>query len=98
VSTEGFDYLKVVAILCVIAGLAYVVLRFWLPRVAFMTKAASGPLAVTSRMTLEARKTLYVIRAGSAYLVLAASDAGVQFLTSLDAAQVDLPGQDSTDK
>jgi len=40
-------------------------------------------------MNLEPRKTLYVVRAGSGYLLLAASDAGVEFLIDLNAAEIE---------
>ena len=85
VSSEIIEYLKVIAMLAVVIVFAFIALRFWLPKLTGIRAATTGPLNVACRLTLEPRKTLYVVRAGSDYVLLAASDAGVQFLTSLDA-------------
>jgi len=89
VNGEIVEYLKVVLFLAVVATLAFVALRFWLPKLSGGAGTTAGPLHVAWRMSLEPRKTLYVVRAGENYVLLAASDAGVQFLTSLDAGQME---------
>ena len=88
-TSEGFEYLKVIAILATIIALAFVALRFWLPKWTAIRGTVAGPMSVACRLTLEPRKTLYVVRAGSDYVMLAASDAGVQFLLSLDADEIE---------
>jgi len=85
VSEEIFEYLKVIAILAVVVVFAFFALRLWLPKLTGIRQSASGPLHVVWRLTLEPRKTLYIVRAASDYVLVAASDAGVQFLASLDA-------------
>jgi hypothetical protein len=89
VNSEILEYLKVIAILAVVALFALVALRFWLPKLTGVQGAATGPMSVVWRLTLEPRKMLYIVRAGSEYLLISSSDAGVQFLTSLDRERVD---------
>ena len=84
VSEEILGYLKVIAILAGVVVFAFFALRFWLPKLTGIHGTPSGPMNVVSRLALEPRKTLYIVRAASDYVLLAASDAGVQFLTSLD--------------
>jgi flagellar biogenesis protein FliO len=89
VSDEVFEYLKLIAFLAAVVVLALVAMRYWLPKLAARAGSAAGPLQVACRLSLEPRKTIYVVRAGSNYVLLAASDAGVQFLSSLDATQME---------
>lgn len=88
-TSETFEYMKVIAVLAAIIALAFVALRFWLPKLKSLRAAVAGPVSIACRLTLEPRKTLYVVRAGSDYVMLAASDAGVQFLLSLDADEIE---------
>jgi hypothetical protein len=89
VSDEIFEYLKLVATLVVVLALAVFVLRGWTSRLTGASTARTGPLQVICRMNLEPRKTLYIVRAGSGYLLLAASEAGVELLTELDGAELE---------
>jgi flagellar biogenesis protein FliO len=89
VSEEILEYLKVIAVLAGVAVFAFFVLRFWLPKLTGIRGTPSGPMNIVSRLTLEPRKTLYIVRAASDYVLLAASDAGVQLLTSLDPGTIE---------
>ena len=89
VSAEILEYFKVIATLAIVVVVAYAGLRFCLPKLAGMGRRASGPMQVVWRLTLEPRKMLYIVRAGSDYILLAASDAGVQLLTPLDAGKIE---------
>ena len=84
VSDEILEYLKVIATLAGVVVLAFFALRLWLPKLTGIRGTPSGPMNIVWRLALEPRKTLYIVRAASDYVLLAASDAGVQFLTSLD--------------
>jgi hypothetical protein len=86
---EVLEYMKVIGILAAIVILAFVALRFWLPKLTGIREAAAGPMEIACRLMLEPRKTLYVVRAGSDYVMVAASDAGVQFLAALDSAGIE---------
>lgn len=89
VSSEILEYVKLAATLAAVVALAVIVLRVWGSRLTGVSSARNGPLQVIWRMSLEPRKTLYILRAGSGYLLLAASDAGVELLTPLDAAEIE---------
>ena len=84
-----FEYMKLVATLVAVVTFGAFVLRVWASRLTGAPATGNGPLQVIWRMNLEPRKTLYVVRAGSGYLLLAASEAGVELLTHLDAAEID---------
>lgn len=89
VSNEILEHLKVIAILAGVILFAFIALRFWLPKLTGIQGPTNGPMQIVWRLTLEPGKTLYIVRAGSEYVMLAASDSGVQFLRSLDAAAVE---------
>ena len=89
VSSEILEYVKLAATLVAVVALAVFILRVWASRLTGVSGARSGPLQVIWRMNLEPRKTLYIVRAGSGYLLLAASDAGVELLTQLEAAEIE---------
>jgi flagellar biogenesis protein FliO len=89
VSGEIVEYLKLVVILAAVVALAFVALRLWLPKLAGGAGTTAGPLQVAWRLSLEPRKTLYVVRAGANYILLAASDAGVQLLAPLEAGEME---------
>jgi flagellar biogenesis protein FliO len=97
VSSEIFEYLKVIAILAGVALFALIALRLWLPKLTGAQGAGSGPMSIAWRLTLEPRKTLYIVRAGSDYLLLSSSDAGIQFLTSLDPERIEADLQKLSD-
>jgi flagellar biogenesis protein FliO len=88
VSSEILEYVKLVATLLAVVAFAVFVLRAWASKLTGGSTARNGPLQVIWRLNLEPRKTLYIVRAGTDYLLLAASDAGVELLTQLDAAEI----------
>jgi flagellar biogenesis protein FliO len=98
VSGEIVEYVKLIVFLAAVVALAFVALRFWLPKLADAAGTTTGALQVAWRLSLEPRKTLYVVRAGSDYVLLAASDAGVQFLASLNADQMTAALQEQAGK
>jgi hypothetical protein len=89
VSSEIIEYVKLVATLVAVVVFGVFVLRVWAPRLSRASATGTGPLQIIWRMNLEPRKTLYVVRAGSGYLLLAASEAGVEFLIDLNAAEIE---------
>jgi flagellar biogenesis protein FliO len=71
--------------LAVLAGFvllaAYVILRGRLQR---LRQPGGGPIHVSARFMLEPRKNLYVVKAGTEYMLLGTSERGIHFLTELD--------------
>jgi hypothetical protein len=88
-TAEVLEYVKVIAILAGTVVFAFFALRLWLPKLTGIRGTVTGPMGIACQLTLEPRKTLYIIRAGSNYVMLAASEAGVQFLASLDAGGIE---------
>ena len=77
------DYARLMFVLGGILILAFLTVRVWLPRIAHFKAISSGPIKVVAQLPLEARKTLYVVKAGSSTLLVASSETGVHFMTTL---------------
>jgi flagellar biogenesis protein FliO len=78
------DFLRVMAILGGIVALAWAGLRFLLPKVGGLRTMRGDLIEVVARQPLEARKTLYVVRAGSRHLLLASSGDAVTLLQEVE--------------
>ena len=79
------DYLKLMLVLAGIVALAYAALRFWLPKISGLQQRANGPIQVIARMPLEPRKNLYIIKAGSEYLLVGTAENSVHMISALQA-------------
>jgi flagellar biogenesis protein FliO len=79
-SSGALDILKVLFMLAGVLVLAWAGLRFWLPRVGGFKQVRTDLIEVVARQSLEARKTLYIVRAGGRHLLLASSEQGVHLL------------------
>jgi flagellar biogenesis protein FliO len=88
-NSETFLYLQVLFVLVLVSGLALVVLRVGLPRLAGMRKLVSGAIRVEARYALEPKKNLYIVRIGPDYYLVGTTESGMQCLTALDAAHVE---------
>jgi flagellar biosynthetic protein FliO len=82
-----YDYLRLMAVLGGVLALAWVALRYWLPK--FVPDNANGGLLdVVARQQVDARNSLYVVKAGSQYLLLGSSEHGLTLLEHLDGEEV----------
>lgn len=68
-----------------VCGLAYVIFRVVLPKLNAVPTADSSMMRVVDRTWLDQRKTLYVIEVAGRWFLVAASEAGVQLVSELDA-------------
>jgi flagellar protein FliO/FliZ len=75
---------QTVLALAFVCGIAYLIFRVILPRFA-ITHGGNSMIRIVDRLGLEARKTLYVIEVGGKYMLVAASEEGVQMISELDA-------------
>ena len=66
-----------------VCGLAYVVFRVVLPRLA-SSYSGNSMIRVVDRSGLEARKTLFIIEVAGKWMLVASSEAGVQLISELD--------------
>jgi flagellar protein FliO/FliZ len=84
-SVNWLDYARVMLVLGGILIVGFLVVRYWLPRMTGgLTNPSGGAVQILARFPLEPRKTLYVVKAGHMIMLLASSEAGVQFMTALD--------------
>lgn len=83
------DYVRFFLVLGGILVLAYVTLRFWLPRLAGVPRPGAGPIQVVARYAIEPRKSLYIVKTAGEYLLIGVTEQGINLLKSLDAAAVE---------
>jgi flagellar protein FliO/FliZ len=77
--------LQTILWLGVVCALIYVGFRWLLPRLA-VARSTHRMVRVVDAVALEPRKNLYVIEVAGRWMLVAASDAGVQLIGELDAA------------
>ena len=70
--------------LLLVCGLAYLIIRVILPRLA-ISSGTNNMVRVVDRIGLDARKSLYVIEVTGKWMLVAASESGVQLIAELDA-------------
>jgi flagellar biogenesis protein FliO len=81
---EGWiRYTKLMLSLGAMLIVAFLTVRFWLPRITGVRNSPSKRVRVMARFPLEPRKTLYVVGVGKQFMLMACSESGVQFLTRL---------------
>ena len=84
--SNGFaDYFRLMLVLGGISLLAFVAIRFWIPKLMPWNRPSSGPMRIWAKLPLEPQRTLYIIKAGQSFLLVASSEAGVQYIMSLNA-------------
>lgn len=76
--------LQTIFALLVVCGLAYVIFRVILPRLA-TSYGSNNMVRVVDRIGLEARKSLYVVEVAGKWMLVASSESGVQLIAELDA-------------
>lgn len=74
---------QTVLALLFVCGIAYVIFRVILPRLA-TNYGGNSMIRIVDRAGLEARKTLYVIEVAGKWLLVSASEEGVQLVSELD--------------
>jgi flagellar biogenesis protein FliO len=82
-SSGWVDYIKLMLVLGGILIVAFLTLRYWMPKLASLNRNSSGPIQVLTRFSLEPNKTLYLVALGEARMLLASSEAGVQLIQTL---------------
>lgn len=75
--------LQTIFALALVCGLAYLIFRVILPRLT-VNFGTSNMVRVVDRIGLDARKSLYVIEVAGKWMLVAASENGVQFIAELN--------------
>ena len=86
-------YVKLLLLLAGLLCFFYVGAQFLARRFGSMRGGRGGNLELVDRLGLEPRRTIYTIRAGPRFLVVASSESGLQLLTEMSPAE--LPGNSS---
>jgi len=76
--------LQTLFVLGLVCGIAYLVFRWALPRLAAV-RSANSMVRVVDVVGLDARKRLYVIEVAGRWMLVASSESGVQMVSELDA-------------
>ena len=71
--------------LALVCGLAYLIFRVILPRLA-VSYGSNNMVRVVDRIGLDARRSLFVIEVAGKWMLLSSSEGGVQLIAELDAA------------
>lgn len=84
-SSPDFTWLfvKMIAGLILVLGLALVLVRFVLPRTGFGRSRAAGWGRLIDRLPLEPRRCLYLVKITGRYFVLGATEHSVNVVTEL---------------
>ena len=89
VTDQWLDYLKLMLILGGVLIVAFLTLRYWMPKLARVNRSTSGPIQVLTRFPLEPNKTLYLLAVGRMKMLVASSEAGVHLVQRLAAEDLE---------
>ncbi len=84
VTGQALDLVRVLFILAAVLLLAYVAVRYWLPRLTGFKNLEASPIQILARTPLEPKKNLYLLKIGSEVLLVGTSEEHLHFLKSLD--------------
>jgi flagellar protein FliO/FliZ len=88
----GFTLARMLVVLGVVLGLVYLTLNFGLRRLLGVRAGSSnlgGWVKLLQRIPLDAKKSIYVVKAGGEYLLLGGGDLGVTLLAKLNAEEAE---------
>ncbi|MCD9185734.1 MAG: flagellar biosynthetic protein FliO [Pyrinomonadaceae bacterium] len=85
--------LQTIFALALVCGLAYLIFRVILPRLT-VSYGTNNMVRVVDRIGIEARKSLLVIEVAGKWMLIAASESGVQFIAELDAESAKIAEQE----
>lgn len=88
---------QTVLALLLVCGLAYLIFRVILPRLA-VSYGSNNMVRVVDRIGLDARKSLYVIEVAGKWMLVASSENGVQLISELNAEEARLAEQEIVNK
>lgn len=84
VTGQALEIVRVLFILAGVVLLAYVAVRYWLPRVSGLRNPESSPIQILARTPLEPKKAIYLLKVGSEILLVGTSENHLHFLKTLD--------------
>lgn len=85
--------LQTVFALALVCGLAYLIFRIILPRLA-VNFGSNNMVRIVDRIGLDARKNLFVIEVAGKWMLVASSESGVQLISELNPDEARLAEQE----
>ena len=83
-------FIKMMLALIIVCVLAVVILKYAVPRVGFFKKYANSQyIEVIARSSLDQKKFLYIVKVGSKYALVGASDHNVNLVMELSREDVE---------
>ncbi|MBI2339099.1 MAG: flagellar biosynthetic protein FliO [Deltaproteobacteria bacterium] len=80
----GWLFVKTIAAMAVVIGLAFLLLRYVLPRFYGTVRSGGSRIKILERFGLEPRKGLYIVRVGNKQALIGTSDHSVNKLMDLE--------------
>lgn len=80
----GWLFFKMILATLVVIGLAFWVLRYWLPRLQGYRPKGDSRVQILERLPLEPRKALYIIQVGKKRALVGTTDHQVNKLMDLE--------------
>ncbi len=76
-------FIKVIIVLAFVCVIAFAVIKYVLPRASFIKQGKNSQIELVERFALEPRKSLYILRVGSRFLLLGSSENSLNSLMEL---------------
>ncbi len=89
INSQILDYFQMLLVLAGILLLAVVAIRYVLPKLTGIPAQARGPIEVLARYPVEPRRHLYLVKAGSAYLLIASAEGRMEKIDRLSAEEIE---------
>lgn len=67
-------FIKVIIVLAFVCVIAFAVIKYVLPRASFVKRGQDSQIELIERFALEPRKSLYILKVGSRFLLLGTSE------------------------
>ncbi len=77
-------FIKVILVLGFVCLAAFSVIKYLLPKASFVRRGKNSEIEIVERFSLEPKKNLYILKVGSKFLLLGASDSSLNSLMELD--------------
>lgn len=88
----GWLFLKTMLAMVFVIALAFVSIRYLVPRMHASRVKSIGNIEILDRIALEPRKNLFVIRVGDKHALIAVSEQGIAKLMDLTAQDIEDSG------
>lgn len=86
-------FIKVILILAFVCVIAFAVIKYVIPKASYLKRGEDSQIELIERFALEPRKSLYILKIGSRFLLLGSSENSLSPL--LELSKKDLASEES---